>query len=432
VSSTATYLPDLADIRRADRVQTAGLVRLLIRVSNQCDALVGAVIAKVETEGVKATYGYSSAAAWLDDLTGIGLRDAGRIVRRARLVNGSHGLDGTEISATAPLAGSAAREGAISPAHVEVIARAMARIPATVSEEDRAGAEKILVDLARDTNPGEVRRAGERLVDTFDPDGPEPADPPGRPVRELSFREHRDGTASIKGVLDSLAYARLRAALDPLAALNSFAAQDPLAAQGMAAQGLAAEGGRDTRGLAERQADALVELVRLAMTVDEMPTHGGDRAHVTITMDYEALKSGIGIATLEGGGKISAAEARKLACDCTVIPVVLGTESEPMDLGRAKRLITTGLRRRLTMRDRGCTFPGCRRTAKHCDGHHVIYWILGGPTDLGNLTLLCERHHRLIHTSDWEIRMGTDGKPDFIPPAYLDPLRRPRRNTFHL
>lgn len=396
-------------------MQTAALVRLLIQVSNQCDALVGAVIAKVETEGVKATYGYSSAAAWLDDLTRIGLRDAGRIVRRAHAVNVSHSLDGTEIPVTAPLAGSAAREGAISPAHVEVIARAMARIPVTVSEVDRAGAEKILVDLARETNPGEVSRAGERLADTFDPDGPEPEDPPGRPTRELSFREHRDGTASIKGVLDGLAYARLRAALDPLAA-----------------PGWGTEGGHDPRGLAERQADALVELARLAMTADELPTHGGDRVHVAITVGYEALKSGIGTATLEGGGTISAAEARKLACDCAVIPAVLGTDSEPMDLGRSKRLITTGLRRRLTMRDRGCTFPGCRSTAKHCDGHHIVYWILGGPTDLGNLTLLCERHHRLIHNSDWEIRMGTDGKPDFIPPAYFDPLRRPRRNTFHL
>ncbi|WP_297536640.1 HNH endonuclease signature motif containing protein, partial [Amycolatopsis sp.] len=57
---------------------------------------------------------------------------------------------------------------------------------------------------------------------------------------------------------------------------------------------------------------------------------------------------------------------------------------------------------------------------------------LGGPTDLNNLTLLCERHHRLIHCGGWEVRMGGDGRPDFIPPDYLDPLRRPRRNTCHL
>ncbi|WP_297545627.1 HNH endonuclease signature motif containing protein, partial [Amycolatopsis sp.] len=66
------------------------------------------------------------------------------------------------------------------------------------------------------------------------------------------------------------------------------------------------------------------------------------------------------------------------------------------------------------------------------EGHHIIFWILGGPTDLDNLTLLCERHHRLVHCGGWEVRMGGDARPDFIPPAYLDPLRRPRRNTVHV
>jgi hypothetical protein len=58
-------------------------------------------------------------------------------------------------------------------------------------------------------------------------------------------------------------------------------------------------------------------------------------------------------------------------------------------------------------------------------------WIDGGPTDFLNLTFLCGRHHRLIRFSAWEVRMATDGKPEYIPPDYLDPLRRPRRNTIH-
>ncbi|MCU1687975.1 MAG: endonuclease, partial [Amycolatopsis sp.] len=288
-------------------------------------------------------------------------------------------------------------------------------MPATVSEEDRVAAEKILVNLAVHASPVEVKKAGDRILDTLDPDGPEPKDPPERPERELSFQEHRDGSATLKGKLDNVAYAQLRAALDPLAKPHSTK-----------------EEGRDTRSQWERHADALVDLVRLAMTVDEIPTHGGDRVHVAVTVDYETLKSGIGTAMLDYGGVITAAEARMLACDCKVIPAVLGTESEQMDLGRSKRIITTGQRRRLVMRDRGCAFPGCKSHAKHCDGHHIVFWILGGPTDLDNLTLLCERHHRLIHCGGWEVRMGGDGRPDFIPPTYLDPLRRPRRNTLHV
>jgi hypothetical protein len=45
--------------------------------------------------------------------------------------------------------------------------------------------------------------------------------------------------------------------------------------------------------------------------------------------------------------------------------------------------------------------------------------------------LLCAHHHRLIHRSAWEVRMGEDGLPEFIPPDYLDPLQAPGRNTMH-
>jgi hypothetical protein len=171
--------------------------------------------------------------------------------------------------------------------------------------------------------------------------------------------------------------------------------------------------------------------MRLAMTSPELPTHGGDRTHIVVTLNHDDLRTGIGTACLDLVGEITAAEARLLACDCCVIPVVLGTDSEPLDVGRKLRFVTPGQRRALYIRDRGCTFPGCHRTPKHCDAHHITSWIDGGATDLPNLTLLCGRHHRLIHHSAWHIRMTPNGKPDFIPPDYLDPLRKPRRNTVH-
>jgi Domain of unknown function (DUF222) len=349
-------LPDLADIARADRLQIAELVRQLISVVNQCDALIGAAAVKVEADGVKAVYQCTSSALWLDEVAQLGQAVANRIVARAHAVNPSRSLDGTQIPAVAPLTGVAAREGAIGPGHVEVIAKVMAKIPATVSEDDRAGAEKILVDLAREVKPLEVSKAGDRLLDTLDPDGPEPKDPPERPKRELSFHERPDGSASIRGVLDKLSLAQVKATLAPLSGPHST------------------EEGPDTRSLGERQADALLDVFNLAMGAGDLPKHGGDRVHVAITVDYETLKSGIGTAMLDYGGTITAAEARMLACDCRVIPVVMGGESEPMDLGRSRRLISIGQRRRLVLRDgAGCSFPGCRTHAKYCDGHHVVF-----------------------------------------------------------
>ncbi|WP_307857764.1 hypothetical protein [Micromonospora sp. C97] len=53
-------------------------------------------------------------------------------------------------------------------------------------------------------------------------------------------------------------------------------------------------------------------------------------------------------------------------------------------------------------------------------------------TALGNAVLLCGYHHRLIHRGDWTVRIAADGRPDFLPPSWLDPLHTPRRNHYHL
>lgn len=290
----------------------------------------------------------------------------------------------------------------------------MKALPGTVSAGDRAGAEKILVDLAREAGPNEIRRAGNRLRDTLDPDGPAPKDPPLKPGREVHFQEHRDGSATMTAKLDPVTYANTRAVMDPLSKPRA-----------------ATEEGRDDRGTGERQGDAYAEMVRLAMASEELPLHGGDRTHIVVTIDYEALRTGIGKACLDVVGEITAAEARLLACDCRVIPMVLGSGSEPLDVGRMQRFVTPDQRKALRAGDRGCTFPGCRRKPRYCEAHHITEWADGGLTDLRNLTFLCGRHHRLLHFSTWEVRMAADGRPEFVPPDYLDPLRRPRRNTMH-
>ncbi|WP_231114485.1 hypothetical protein [Lentzea aerocolonigenes] len=59
--------------------------------------------------------------------------------------------------------------------------------------------------------------------------------------------------------------------------------------------------------------------------------------------------------------------------------------------------------------------------------HH---WANGGDTSVENAVLLCSHHHTLIHQSEWEVKI-VHGLPVFYPPAWLDPLRKPRHNLFH-
>jgi hypothetical protein len=60
--------------------------------------------------------------------------------------------------------------------------------------------------------------------------------------------------------------------------------------------------------------------------------------------------------------------------------------------------------------------------------HHIRPWSEGGPTDLANLVLLCRKHHRVIHGSEWTITM-IHGLPHFIPPKWVDRTQAPMRNV---
>jgi hypothetical protein len=84
------------------------------------------------------------------------------------------------------------------------------------------------------------------------------------------------------------------------------------------------------------------------------------------------------------------------------------------------------------LRDGGCAFPGCDRPGRWCHIHHIEFWANGGRTDRDNGLTLCGHHHHVIHREEWTVRMGADRRPEFFPPAYIDPERRPRRNPYHM
>jgi hypothetical protein len=123
---------------------------------------------------------------------------------------------------------------------------------------------------------------------------------------------------------------------------------------------------------------------------------------------------------LDYGTQVSAAEARRWACDAKIIPVVLGGKSEPLDVGRAMRTVPLSIRRALVARDRGCVFPGCDRPPGMYQAHHCLHWIDDGETSVENCVLLCEAHHRHVHHTGWEILIN-HGHVEFIPPTIIDP-----------
>ena len=193
---------------------------------------------------------------------------------------------------------------------------------------------------------------------------------------------------------------------------------------------------RDTRTPAKRRADALVRLVDTAAGVLDGSAprpvgEFGDTAKILVTMDYATLYEGLsnagrlgehdsnrigfeptylpGIGRTTDGEHLDAGTLRRMACDADLIPAVLGTDSEPLDVGRAKRLFTGGLRTAIIHRDHGCTFPGCDRPPDWCDAHHITPWWAGGETKLTNAALLCARHHTIVHRDLLTATVSTTG-----------------------
>lgn len=123
-------------------------------------------------------------------------------------------------------------------------------------------------------------------------------------------------------------------------------------------------------------------------------------------MDYQQLAAQVGYGMTPAGQPVSPSTVRRLACTGRVIPMILGTEGQPLDVERAHRLATPAQVHALRQRDRGCTFPGCGRPPSWCQAHHLRHWVDHGPTDLNNLALLCQRHHAIVHR-DGHVRKVT-------------------------
>jgi hypothetical protein len=205
-----------------------------------------------------------------------------------------------------------------------------------------------------------------------------------RTLNSLRLSPLENGMTALSGRLDPEAAAVLAAALDPLSAPNPCSEN----------------GGRDPRPADRRRAEALIEICRRATAAGRAaPTTS--KAQVIVLIGLQTLTDAVrGAGTTLTGQDLSPATVRKLACDASIIPIVLGSHGQPLDVGRAKRLITPALLVALWVRDKTCTFPRCGRPPNWCDAHHLTHWTNGGPTTLTNLTLLCAHHHTYVHQHD--------------------------------
>ena len=181
----------------------------------------------------------------------------------------------------------------------------------------------------------------------------------------------------------------------------------------------------DDRSAPARRAALLVDILNGA----------GDRPGLIVHVSAETLlEDKRGITETSNGTFLTADEIRRIACDANLTRVVFRPDSQPLDVGRTKRLVTPAQRIAVMARDLNCVFPNCDRNDRWCDVHHLIPWWQGGETNLENLVLLCRHHHTLVHEGGWRIE-GTPGHLSFYRPdgsqLGVDPAPAPAQSPFH-
>ena len=398
-------------------------VKQLEWLKSKAEAVELAVIREIEATKAAAHAGWASTKDYVTAVSGGHKGSGGSALRLATALDQE--FNGVR---------DALATGSISKTQAGVIVSALDRLPS--NGDLRFRAETVMLEHARTLDATDLAKAAKHLVAVADPKGDERRlerelarqERAAHHGRFLAIRDDGAGGVWIRGRATVEDAAVLKSALFPLAAPVTGPAGSCGGAGGCRENGCAHDG-RDPREHGARFLDALVEGCRRLMGAEVLPKSHGATPRLSITMSHADLVNRVGEGLLDTGQSLSASAVRRLACDAEIIPMVLGSQSEVLDVGRLMRLVTIPMWEALVVRDEHCTFPGCRRPPIACDAHHIIHWVDGGGTGLDNLALLCPGHHMMIHNTPWEIRLNpVDRRPEFLPPASLDPERKPIRD----
>ncbi|GAB19508.1 hypothetical protein GOEFS_090_00030 [Gordonia effusa NBRC 100432] len=398
-----------------DDCQILEVLVVASRLRNAADALLTRATAAVERSGVAARK-RDTATNMLIAL-GIPPVVAGRITKVAKALRLFPTLDSTT------------REARLSGEHAAAVVTSLEYITKRATDldvDEKGDLMSNLLGQASAGTPHDVTTWARKTALELVPDDAAPI-AENRELNDMTLSTGDDGRTYSTLDLDVVAAEKLRIALEPLS--------KPIPAP---------DGTPDPRTTGQRRADAFEEVLDAYLRADDRPLCGGHLPHITLTFPknvcaehhsaYNGEQASLGIADeleqttlgpippprqaprLEFGEPVSEATADMLSCDCELMAMILDTDGVPLDIKQMQRLFPPELRRALIIRDQGCSFPGCGQPPSRCQAHHLIHWARGGKTTLDNGGLLCQRHHTMIHQTDWEMRMGSDRHPWFSPP----------------
>ncbi|MFW0783868.1 DUF222 domain-containing protein [Gordonia sp. CPCC 206044] len=416
LDAVTTALLDLLgdwDVSSVDDATLVSAATRMVKIRNATDGVLLRLAAEIDRRGAARRLGAASTGQWFTSL-GISPFLAYRWVR-----------DGAALREL-PTVSRDAADGGLSGEHVHAVIDGLAHVAgrAHLNEEQRAHVVRQLLAHAHTTSPPQVSARARAIAIELAPSVERKI--PVAEDRSLNMADAAlgaDGRVHGRFDLDCVIGEKL------LATVNALSRPAPQH-----------DGSPDPRNDGQRRADAIEIILDNYLQGDNTISHaGGHRPHVTLTLpagqapranisDGTSTVDGSTVATLAWTGPVSAATAELISCDSEITTILLDSESVPLDVKRKHRIVTPAIRQALIVRDKGCAFPGCTAPPAWAEAHHIVHWEHMGDTSLDNCVLLCRRHHTAIHHTGWDVVMGDDRHPWFVPPESLDATRTPVRS----
>jgi hypothetical protein len=411
--------PTIEAMRTAARALVDGdprdRVRAIQIAQDALDAAKAEALAEMEARKDYEIDGASTLNTWVRHELRMSATDAHTLVRASATF------------AAMPLVAGAAAAGRIRADHVKAFTYGLKHI----GHDIMTRYEEALVLIAENKDPLELLVAMRKLRAAVFPDDLDKAYLNGQDKEDIQISALLEGW-HVTGFLNAVTGAKFKAVLDSISAPHD---KD------------------DTRTGARRRVQGLDDLLS-SILANGLPSDKGVKPHLSVFADAETMEAAAQHvqhetehpdeapdpmpstepAKLAGFGNIGPHLLMYFACisDFTVFLTKQhggARQAEILNAGRGKYQPNLLQRRAVLARQQGvCAAPGCNHT--HLEIHHVIWWSLGGRTDLDQLIGLCVRCHHLVHKNSLVI-VGNAVDGFTFTTRTGRPLHRRRRTGFH-
>lgn len=389
------------------------------------------LLARLQTESTPQQMGAKSWKEVLAVRWRISTGEAHRRLTEASLLAPRQPVTGPVLAPVLHATAVAQARGLINGEHVEVIRKAVKKLPGFVDAVTREQFEVKLVRAAVGNGPKELRDAAELMLFLLDQDGPEPDDiERGRKRGVTKHTQRADGMVDLSVTLTPEAWAVWEPILAKYAAPGMCNPDDEQpCTSGTPTQ---EQIDNDHRSLPQRQHDAMMVVARIALMSGDLGQLNGLPVSVIIRTTVQDLESRAGVGVTGGGTRLPIKDVVRMAAHAHhYLAVFDRATGSALELFRTRRVASAAQRIMLTARDGGCTKPGCTVGAYGCQVHHVTAdWVDGGNTNIDELGLACGPDNRSVKAGGWATQMNDRGEVEWIPPASLD-TGQARINCYH-